>query len=78
MSPHLTSHVKQRMAQRGISEEDLESALSRTTGPPRPAGFGKVWVFGYAATGRILKVLVTTEQDVVITAAWPDTDGESE
>lgn len=70
--PHLTHHVKERMAQRGITEEDIRSALRRRDGGPKPAMSGNIWVFGYAGRGRILKVLLNKEQDRVVTAAWPD------
>jgi hypothetical protein len=69
--PYLTWHVKQRCEQRGISEQDIRLALARRSGRPRAADSGKIWVFGYATRGRILKVLLTHEQDVIVTAAWP-------
>ena len=60
-----------RCEQRGISEQDIRLALARRSGRPRGADSGKIWVFGYATRGRILKVLLTHEQDVIVTAAWP-------
>jgi hypothetical protein len=70
--PALTGHAKERMLERGITEEDIRTALKRRHGRPTSASFGKIWVFGYSSTGRILKVLLTAEQDVIVTAAWPD------
>jgi Domain of unknown function (DUF4258) len=70
----ITIHGEQRLRQRGISREDVESVLNRPTGRRIPGQFGSVWVFGYDTSGAILKVCVsTTEPDKVITAARPDT-----
>ena len=65
-------HAAERMAERGITEEDLLAALAHRAGRARPASLGKIWIFGYAQRGRILKVLLTADETVVITAAWPD------
>jgi hypothetical protein len=69
----LTRHVEERLRQRGITREDVIAALNREvrTSPGTP---GTIWVWGYSAAGRILKVCVRrdVEEDVVITAAWPD------
>ncbi|MFJ6900095.1 DUF4258 domain-containing protein [Streptomyces hokutonensis] len=72
MDLELSSHAERRMATRGISRADIESALSRVirTTPGQP---GSVWVHGYASGGRVLKVCVSaTDHRKVITAAWPD------
>jgi hypothetical protein len=61
------------MARRGITELDVESALRRRIGDPNPGQPGSIWVTGYAAGRKILKVCVSvTDQEYVITAAWPD------
>jgi hypothetical protein len=61
------------MAKRAISEEDVERALRMRIRDPTPGEPGTLWVWGHAAGGRTLKVCVrTTDQDFVITAAWPD------
>lgn len=60
------------MAERGITERDVETALQRPIGQPEPGEPGTIWIRGYAAGSRILKVCVpTTDQDFVITTAWP-------
>lgn len=71
-APDLTVHVRRRMAQRGISEEDIRSALGRTVGHPAATSTGNIWVYGHSSTGRILKVLLTPDKLTVVTAAWPD------
>lgn len=61
------------MAERGITEKDVEAALSRRVGQPSPGQPGTIWIRGYAAGSRILKVCVpTTDHAYVITAAWPN------
>jgi len=73
MARHLTRHVLERMAQRGITEEDINLALDRPTGRTQPGAPGSIWTFGHATEGRILKVCVAADdKNRVITAAWPD------
>lgn len=73
MPRRITIHGEERLRQRGISREDVESALNRPTGDPRPGQPGSEWVYGFDTAGRILKVCVSTnDRDVVITAARPD------
>ncbi|GAB3279052.1 hypothetical protein GCM10027589_05430 [Actinocorallia lasiicapitis] len=69
--PRLTLHVKQRMAQRGITEDDLWAALGRRT-RTHPGNSGNIWVYGHAPGGRILKVCLTPDEQTVVTAVWPD------
>jgi hypothetical protein len=61
------------MQRRVISREDVQRALKNRIGDPLPGDVGTIWVRGLAVGGRILKVCVpTTDQEFVITAAWPD------
>lgn len=70
---YCSDHALQRMAERGVAEEDIAWALGRPTGIVQPGEPGTMWISGYASGGRILKVCVrATEPDYVITAAWPD------
>lgn len=68
--PHLTHHVKLRCQRRQITEDDIRSALRRRIPPPRPADPGKVKVLGYASGGRILQVVLTVDESVIVTAFW--------
>jgi hypothetical protein len=77
--PELTDHVRERMAERGITEKQVYAALARelrrTPGQP-----GSVWIHGLVPGdethrgARTLKVCLNTEQNRVTTAAWPDSE----
>jgi len=72
MPPTFTGHALDRLRQRGISREDVESALNRRTGRTLAGELGSIWVFGYDRSGAILKVCVATDDHTrVITAARP-------
>jgi len=60
------------MAARRITDADVRSALNRRCGQPRVGSNGKIVVLGYASRGRILKVVLTPDQEEIITLAWPD------
>ncbi|WP_433351718.1 DUF4258 domain-containing protein [Microtetraspora malaysiensis] len=70
--PVLTQHVRDRMAQRGISEEEIWTALARRRGNPMSTSTGCIWVFGYLPGNRILKVLLTADETTIVTAARPE------
>ena len=72
--PDMSRHARQRMEKRQITEEDIRVALNRRSGTPVVASTGKIWVFGYAG-GRILKVLLTADENMIITVAWRDEEG---
>jgi hypothetical protein len=68
-----SSHARTRMRQRNITEEDVETALRRPIGPPRPGQLGSLWIWGYDAGGRILKVCCPTDdREFIKTVARPD------
>ena len=59
------------MAERGITEVDVETALLQPIGDPSPGQPGSVVLPGYAPGGRILKVCVqASDREHVITAYW--------
>jgi dienelactone hydrolase len=70
--PRLSKHAEDRMEDRGITWADIRSALNRRSGQPRVGNNGKIAVFGYASGGRILKVVLTPDQEEIVTVAWPD------
>jgi hypothetical protein len=60
------------MSARKITQADVRSALNRRYGQPRVGSNGKIVVLGYTRQGRILKVVLTPDQEEIITLAWPD------
>jgi hypothetical protein len=70
----LTAHVRQRMTQRGITEADVVSALSKRMGGPQSGNRPSTMAIrGYATGGRLLKVIVSAaDEDVIVTAFWED------
>jgi Domain of unknown function (DUF4258) len=70
--PRLSKHAEDQMAARNITEADARSALNRRSGTPRVGNNGKIVVLGYASRGRILKIVLTPDQEEIITLAWPD------
>ena len=64
-------HARDRMEERGVTEQDVELALRRRR-RVTPGPLGRIWIWGYSG-GRELKVGVSTyDQQYVITVAWPD------
>lgn len=53
-----STHARSRMRERNISEADVEAALRRRRGDPRPGDKGRTVVYGYAPGQRILKVVL--------------------
>lgn len=68
----LSTHAKDQMAERKITDADIQSALNRTRGQPRVGSNGAIVVLGYATGGRILKIVLTPDRETIITLAWPD------
>jgi hypothetical protein len=70
MEPVISDHARDRCLQRGITEEDIRSALRREI-RRAPGTPGSIWVTGLTDGGRTLKVcLDTAVGDTVITAVW--------
>ncbi len=70
--PRLSRHAQQQMVRRNITEEDVRLALRRRSGEPTVGTNGMIRVFGFASRGRILKLVLTPDQEEIITLAWPD------
>jgi hypothetical protein len=60
------------MADRAVTQDDIDSALSRPSGDPAPGRNGNIQVQGYASGGRILKIVLTPDRETIVTLAWPD------
>ncbi len=70
--PRFSHHARDQMVAREITDADVQSALNRRSGQPRVGSNGAIVVLGYASRGRILKVVLTPDQEEIITLAWPD------
>jgi hypothetical protein len=64
--PTFWQHAKRRMRERNISEQEVMSALRHRTGPPRPGDNGRVVVFGYGRGSRILKIVLTPDEQEIV------------
>jgi hypothetical protein len=64
--PIFSSHARKRMEERKITEDEVLSALRRRTGPPRPGDNGRLVVFGYGRGSRILKIVLTADEQLIV------------
>jgi hypothetical protein len=53
-----STHARNRMRERNITEDDVEAALNRKSGDPQPGDKGRTVVYGYAPGQRILKIVL--------------------
>jgi hypothetical protein len=58
-------HARKRMRERKISEADVEAALKRRSGNPRPGDKDRTVVYGYAPGQRILKIVLESDGQTV-------------
>ncbi|CAB4909282.1 unannotated protein [freshwater metagenome] len=65
-----TNHALQRMNERGVTPEDVVSAMRRPAGDPRPGSAGNHVVVGYASGGRLLRVVFASDGESVVTVIW--------
>jgi hypothetical protein len=63
-------HARGRMAERGISQKDVESALRRTTEVRPGTGLGNLQVKGYDERGRLLEVVVRSDDREFVVTVW--------
>jgi hypothetical protein len=70
--PELSPHALRRMRQRDITDEDVRMALKRRSGQARPGDNGRIVVLGYARRGRILRMVLTPDQQVIVSVMWLD------
>lgn len=64
--PTFWAHAQRRMQERKITEEEVLAALRRRTGPPRPGDNGRIVVFGYGRGSRILKIVLTSDEQEIV------------
>ena len=72
--PSFSTHARTRMEEREITEDEVIKALNRRTGPPRPGDNGRIVVFGYGTGSRILKIVLTADEQVVVSVMAPGED----
>ncbi|HEY5360306.1 MAG TPA: DUF4258 domain-containing protein [Streptosporangiaceae bacterium] len=70
--PEWSDHARDRMEERDITDEDVAQALKRRSGQPRPGNNGNIVVLGYGRRGRILRVVLTPDQQVIVSVMWLD------
>ena len=68
--PEPSQHARDRMAERDITEEHIRAALTRRSEPASPGGSGKLVIRGYGEDERILKVVLTPDQKLIISVMW--------
>ena len=66
----LVFHATVRLAERGVTEDDVRSALNHPIGNPSPGNrSGRLLYRGYAK-GRVLVVVRSASDGVIITVYW--------
>jgi hypothetical protein len=70
--PEIVPHARDRMRERGITEDHIRSALNRRRGRPSPGDNGRIVVLGYGDGKRILRVVLTPDQQTIISVMWLD------
>jgi hypothetical protein len=64
--PTYLPHARKRMRERKITEDEVTWALNHKTGPPRPGDNGRIVVFGYGSGSRILKIVLTADEQEIV------------
>jgi hypothetical protein len=64
--PGFSSHARKRMQEREIREDEVLAALNRRCGQPRPGDTGRIVVLGYGRGSRILKIVLTADEQIVV------------
>ena len=64
-----SSHARLRLAERGITVQDVHNALARPLGSPGPGMRGTIMIYGLVR-GRSLVVILGADGVTVVTAFW--------
>jgi Domain of unknown function (DUF4258) len=64
--PTFLPHARKRMDERRITEDEVLAALKRRTGFLRPGDNGRIVVFGYGRGARILKIVLTADEQEIV------------
>jgi Domain of unknown function (DUF4258) len=66
-----STHARERMQERGVSDQDVELALKRPI-RTRPGDPGTLWIDGHGTGGRVISVNVqAADKTFIITVGWP-------
>ena len=69
--PSFSPHARKRMNERRITEDEVVRALNRRTGPPTPGDNGRIVVFGYGTGCVYLKMVLTADEQVIVSVMVP-------
>jgi hypothetical protein len=64
--PTFLPHAQKRMRERNITEDEVLRALNHRTGPPTAGDNGRHVVFGYGRGARILKIVLTPDEEEIV------------
>ncbi len=64
--PSFSPHAQKRMRERKITQNEVLTALNRRSGQPRPGDNGRIVVFGYGSGSRILKIVLTADEQEIV------------
>lgn len=65
----LSAHAAARLAQRGITVDQVQDCIRRHLGPPLPGDGGNL-VFLAMMEGKALKVVTAADRTTIVTAMW--------
>jgi len=63
--PSYSAHARKRMKERNITEDEVNTALKRQSGPPAPGDNGNIVRFGHCGS-RILKIVLSADEQTVV------------
>ncbi len=66
----VSEHARQRMQQRGITEDELSAAWNRRTTPLRPGSRPGTMTFEGVGDGRSLVIVVTAGDHRFVVTVW--------
>lgn len=68
--PELSQHARDRMAQRGVTFDDVVSVVNRPLRGPLPGDGGNLVFEGYTQGARLLRVITTSDRSLVVSVMW--------
>lgn len=68
--PELSQHARDRMAQRGVTQEEVMAVVNRPLRGPIPGDRGNLVFEGYTRGTRVLRVITTSDRSLVVSVMW--------